>query len=79
MPPKTGLEEQLLSTEIMKTQFSQLLRFTLGLGLAGWAAGPQARAQTSAQLGLQLYAGLTITGAVGTVYSVEYVTGPGAD
>jgi formylglycine-generating enzyme required for sulfatase activity len=31
-------------------------------------------AQTPAGLNLQLYAGLTITGAVGTVYSVEYVT-----
>jgi formylglycine-generating enzyme required for sulfatase activity len=33
-----------------------------------------ASAQTPAELDLQLYAGLTITGAVGTVYSVEYVT-----
>src|SRR5882762_2245532 len=31
-------------------------------------------AQTQPGLGLQLYAGLTITGAVGTVYSVEYIT-----
>ena len=31
-------------------------------------------AQTPAELNLQLYAGLSITGAVGTVYSVEYVT-----
>lgn len=35
---------------------------------------PWASAQTPPVLGLQLYAGLTITGAVGTVYSVEYVT-----
>ena len=31
-------------------------------------------AQTPAELDIQLYAGLTITGAVGTVYSIEYVT-----
>jgi formylglycine-generating enzyme required for sulfatase activity len=31
-------------------------------------------AQTPPGLNIQLYAGLTITGAVGTVYSVEYVT-----
>jgi formylglycine-generating enzyme required for sulfatase activity len=36
--------------------------------------GPQASAQTSPGLDLQLYAGLSITGVVGTVYSVEYVT-----
>ena len=44
------------------------------LCLAVWTAGPQASAQTPPGLGLQLYAGLTITGAVGTVYSVEYLT-----
>ncbi|MHC1765036.1 MAG: hypothetical protein AB9869_12160 [Verrucomicrobiia bacterium] len=38
-----------------------------------WAAGPQAAAQTPAGLDIQLYAGLTITGAVGTVYSIEYI------
>ena len=35
--------------------------------------GPLASAQTPAGLDIQVYAGLTITGAVGTVYSVEYV------
>jgi len=34
----------------------------------------RASAQTPAGLNIQTYAGLTITGAVGTVYSVEYVT-----
>lgn len=34
----------------------------------------RASAQTPPGLDLQLYAGLTVTGAVGTVYSVEYVT-----
>jgi len=31
-------------------------------------------AQTSAGLDIQMYAGLTITGTVGTVYSVDYIT-----
>jgi hypothetical protein len=31
-------------------------------------------AQSSADLDIRLYAGLTITGSVGSVYSVEYVT-----
>ena len=39
-----------------------------------WAVGPRASAQTPAGLDLQLYAGLTITGAVGTVYSIESIT-----
>src|ERR1700674_4350146 len=37
-------------------------------------APSRASAQTPPGLNLQLYAGLSITGAVGTVYSVEYVT-----
>jgi formylglycine-generating enzyme required for sulfatase activity len=55
----------------MKTLFCKL--FSL-LCLAVWAVGPRAAAQTPPQLDVQLYAGLTITGTVGTVYSVEYVT-----
>jgi len=41
-----------------------------------WAAlaSHGASAQTPPALGVELYAGLSITGAVGTVYSVEYVT-----
>ena len=40
-----------------------------------FAAGVStAFAQTPPVLNLQLYAGLTVTGAVGTVYSIEYVT-----
>ena len=35
---------------------------------------PRVSAQTPPGLNLQLYAGLSITGVVGTVYSVEYVT-----
>src|SRR5688572_26915022 len=33
----------------------------------------KARAQGSAELGIQTYAGLTITGAVNTVYSIQYL------
>ena len=58
----------------MKTRSSKLVRFASLLCLAVWAAGPRASAQTPAELDVQLYAGLSITGAVGTVYSVEYVT-----
>src|SRR3954467_13929294 len=39
---------------------------------AGLATGPRSSAQTSAELNLQLYAGLNITGEVGAIYSIEY-------
>ena len=60
----------------MKTRSSKHVRFlsVLGLGLAVWAVAPRAAAQTAAGLDVQLYAGLTITGAVGTVYQMQYVT-----
>jgi formylglycine-generating enzyme required for sulfatase activity len=41
--------------------------------ILGCTVNPMATAQIPAGLDLQVYAGLTITGAVGTVYSVEYV------
>ena len=48
---------------------------TLAFGLAlGCAVSPTAAAETPAGLHIQVYAGLTITGTVGTVYSVDYVT-----
>jgi formylglycine-generating enzyme required for sulfatase activity len=50
---------------------------SLALGCALLVAcivDPKASAQTPANLGIQVYAGLTITGSVGTVYSVEYAT-----
>ncbi|MCX6906079.1 MAG: SUMF1/EgtB/PvdO family nonheme iron enzyme, partial [Verrucomicrobia bacterium] len=48
---------------------------TIAVGLAGCLVSePWATAQTPAGLDLQVYAGLSITGRVGTVYSVEYVT-----
>jgi len=58
----------------MRTRCSKLVRFGFVLCLAAWAIGPQAVAQTPPVLNLQLYAGLTVTGAVGTVYLIEYVT-----
>ena len=44
------------------------------LALAFLSSGQRAQAQTPPGLDLQLYGGLSITGAVGTVYSLEYVT-----
>src|SRR4029077_8552154 len=60
--------------DFMKTRFSKHVRFLPILCWAALAVGPRTSAQTPPGLDLQLYAGLTITGAVGTVYSVEYVT-----
>ena len=58
----------------MKTRYLKLVRFLSLLCLAVWAGGTQSLAQSPAGLSLELYAGLSITGVVGTVYSVEYVT-----
>ena len=58
----------------MKTQTSKHLRSLSILCWAIWMVGPQCPAQTPAGLSIQTYAGLTITGAVGTVYSLEYIT-----
>jgi formylglycine-generating enzyme required for sulfatase activity len=58
----------------MRIRFSKPVRFLILLCLGAWAVGPRAVAQTTAALGIQTYAGLSITGAVGSVYSVEYVT-----
>jgi len=58
----------------MKTRFSKLVRFLSVLCLSAWAVAPVAYAQAPPVLDIDLYAGLTITGAVGTVYSIEYVT-----
>jgi hypothetical protein len=44
------------------------------LCLASLATGPWSAAQTEAQLDIQTCAGLTISGEIGKVYSVEYVT-----
>ena len=58
----------------VKAGFSAFLRSLSVLCLAVWAVAPRAVAQTAAGLGIQLYAGLSITGAVGTVYQIQYVT-----
>jgi formylglycine-generating enzyme required for sulfatase activity len=60
--------------ETIKTRFSKHFQVLSVLCLAVWAVGPRASAQTAAGLSIQIYAGLSITGTVGTVYSVEYVT-----
>src|SRR5258705_10236337 len=62
------------NNNFMKTRFSQHVRFLSILCWAAWAVAPRTPAQTPPGLNLQLYAGLSITGVVGTVYSVEYVT-----
>src|SRR5512136_1336375 len=48
-------------------------RVPLTMAVLGLAA-LNLSAQTPAELGIQTYAGLTITGTVGTVYSIECVT-----
>jgi formylglycine-generating enzyme required for sulfatase activity len=59
---------------IMKTRCSKRVRFLSILCWAALAVAARAPAQTPPGLDLQLYAGLSITGAVGTVYAIEYVT-----
>lgn len=54
------------------TPMKPALSWAVGLALA-CVTGPWAGAQTAAGLDIRVYAGLTITGAVGTVYSVECV------
>jgi formylglycine-generating enzyme required for sulfatase activity len=49
------------------------VRCLTALYLGVWAFGPNAAAQP-AQVSVQTYAGLTLTGTVGTVYSIEYLT-----
>lgn len=58
----------------MMTRFSTSFRLLSLLCLAVLAAGPRAYADAPAGLSIQTYAGLTITGAVGKVYTVQYTT-----
>ncbi len=61
----------------MKTRLSNLVRFLSILFLAVWALAPQASAQPRPSLGLGFSAGqptVSLTGAVGTVYSIQYAT-----
>jgi len=75
--PKSGLDRadhRRSVLGIMKTRLPNFIRLRSLLYLAVWAAVPLASAQTPAGIDIQLYSGLTVTGAVGTVYSIEYVT-----
>src|SRR5258708_39896590 len=61
----------------MKTGCSKLVRFLCVLWLRVWAVAPRASAQPRPSLGLQFSAGqltLSLTGGVGTVYSIQYAT-----
>jgi len=62
------------TVETVKPRFYRFASFVSGLALSVWVAELRVFAQTPAGLGVQTYAGLTVTGAVGTVYSIEYVT-----
>jgi formylglycine-generating enzyme len=61
----------------MDTRLPSLIRFLCLLFLGVGAGAPRAIAQPRAALGLQFSAGqptLSLTGAVGTVYSIQYAT-----
>src|SRR3954466_14798333 len=73
MPDDLETKTNRESIDIMKAGFSEHVRFLAIVCWAALAVGPGASAQPPTGLELQLYAGLSITGAVGTVYSVEYV------
>src|SRR6266446_5256875 len=62
----------------MKTGRSKLVLFFCLLVFGVWAGAPNAFAQTPPSLGLRFSAGqptLSLTGVVGTVYSIQYATG----
>jgi formylglycine-generating enzyme required for sulfatase activity len=58
----------------MVTRFAIFVRASCAICITVWGLGTQVVAQNPPALSLQLYAGLTITGVVGTVYSVEFTT-----
>ena len=58
----------------MKPPLRSVIRFSPVAWLAIVILLPQAVAQTLPKIDIQTYAGLTITGEAGKVYSVEYVT-----
>ncbi len=63
--PRPGVNrgnQQPSTWEIMKTRLTSLVRFLSAIGLAAWAVGPRASAQTPPVLNLQLYAGVTVIG-----------------
>jgi len=57
---------------LMKTLHSHSRSSTIVAGLLLWASLSNTEAQTNAGLSLQMYAGLSITGAVGQMYQVQY-------
>ena len=57
----------------LKTRLTTFIALTSVLCMAVWTVGSWTAAQTPAEPGIQ-NAGLTIAGAVGAVYSIEYVT-----
>jgi formylglycine-generating enzyme required for sulfatase activity len=62
----------------MKTRGSKLVQLLCALWLIVWAVAPRASAQPRPSLGVRFSAGhptLSLTGAVGTVYSIQYATG----
>ena len=62
----------------MKTRCSKLVLFLSILFLAVWVVARQSSAQPQPSLGLRFSAGqptLSLTGTVGTVYSIQYATG----
>jgi len=62
----------------MKPRSSSLVRFLSILFLTLWGLAPRVSAQPRPSLGLQFSGGqptLTLTGTVGTVYSIQYATG----
>ena len=58
----------------MRARFSKILPIFSVLCLLFWGIAPWTAAQTPAALEIQLYAGLVITGEVGAIYSIQYVT-----
>src|SRR5439155_23167729 len=62
----------------MKTRCSKLVRFLSVVWLITWTLAPPASAQPRPSLGLRFSAGqptLSLTGEVGSVYSIQYATG----
>jgi formylglycine-generating enzyme required for sulfatase activity len=62
----------------MNTRFSELVRLISPLCLGLWALAPRAACQTRPSLGLQFSGGqptLSLSGEMGTVYSIRYATG----
>jgi formylglycine-generating enzyme required for sulfatase activity len=53
---------------------SRLVGLRCALGVALCLAPPEGSAQAQIDLGIQTYAGLSVTGTIGQVYSIEYVT-----